>query len=174
MDKKSEPDPSSFWTVKIAGVSGSGKTTLLSAIKNAQRFECTTITYSTLLKQHGNKDLADRAVEEILHASNCLILMDDHLEFENPYRVSNYIKQNTRGLILLHPPVSDIVDRIEQDNSKCRNKDLKAIEQELEISKYRAMELVSEIGLDLLVLENLNGDLDYTINKSLEFIQGIH
>ncbi len=174
MDTSLDSDPLPYWTIKIAGVPGSGKTTLLIAIENAQQFECSTITYSKLLRKFGTKELADQEVNRILKRSNGLVLMDDHLEFENNQRSYNYKKENTAGLILLNPPIKDILLRIDQDISRHRCKDIMQIEEDLKISYNRAMQLVAETGIDLLVLDNFNGDIDNTIDKSLEFIRRLH
>lgn len=73
-----------FWTVKIAGVSGTGKTTVMKGLQSRPGFTVDIVIYSQLLRECGDKDVADLKLADILNKAGGLVLMDDHLEFDNP------------------------------------------------------------------------------------------
>ncbi len=173
MEQDSEPEPLLCWTIKIAGVSGSGKTTLLNMIEQSYTLGCTTITYSSFLQRYGTKELADNQVKQVLANSKGLVLMDEHLEFENPQRATNYIRENTRGLIILEPPLNDILERIKADTNKLRKIDAQQILPDLAMSKLRGLEIAELTGIQLLFLTNGNGDLEETVQKTIQFIERI-
>lgn len=162
-----------FWTVKVAGVSGVGKTTILKKIESHSTLKCRIITYSVLLQKFCSEELADYELANILNGSTGLVIMDDHLEFDNPKKTQNYVKENTRGLILLDSPARMLINRIEKDPTKQRTSDEKKICADLELSRKKAMELSRELSLPLLVVPNLDGQIDLSINLVIAFLKNI-
>jgi len=159
-----------FWTVKIAGVSGTGKTTVMNALKADTRFVCDVIIYSHLLNECGDKDLADLKLANLLRGSNGLVLMDDHLEFDNPNKTVNYERENTRGLVLLDVPLGDLLARIACDQAKKREIDPTQISRNLQLSRKKAVHLSHETKTPLLVIPNLAGDLERSIAVISAFV----
>ncbi len=162
-----------FWTVKVAGVSGVGKTTILKKIESSSTLKCRVVTYSMLLQKFGSEELADYELTNILNGSTGLIIMDDHLEFDNPKKTQNYVKENTKGLILLDSPARMLIDRIEKDPIRHRIGDEKKICADLEVSRKKAMELSRELSMPLLVVPNLDGQIDFSVNLVNSFLKNI-
>lgn len=163
-----------FWTVKIAGISGSGKTSLLKRIEESSVFKCKTVTYSNLLKEFGGQSLADMELRKILECSEGLVLMDEHLEFDNPNRLSNYLQENTKGLILLDPPLEELIARIENDSSKSRVLEPQKFAQDAEKSRSFAKRLSSELNIPLLIDNNSEGHFDATFDAAIEFLETLY
>ena len=157
------------WTVKIAGVSGTGKTTVMEALQ--QRLpQHQTVIYSQLLKKHNwDQALADIKLSEIIHSGG-LVLMDDHLEFDNPNKTQNYLRENTRGLVLLDVPLRDLLMRITLDPCKSRDVDIHEISQNLIISREKAVRLSQETKTPLLVIPNLDGEVERSIAVITAFV----
>lgn len=159
-----------LWTVKIAGVSGTGKTTVMEGLKlNLTQHQ--TVIYSRLLKQYGgDQALADIKLSEILSKGSDLVLMDDHLEFDNPNKTQNYLRENTRGLVLLDVPLRDLLKRIELDPNRSRDIDPQIISQNLNVSREKAVKLSQETKTPLLVIPNLEGEIKRSIAVISAFI----
>lgn len=162
-----------FWTVKVAGVSGVGKTTILKKIESCSTLKCRIITYSVLLQKFGNEELADYELANVLNRSTGLVIMDDHLEFDNPKKTQNYVKENTKGLVLLDSPARMLIDRIEKDPTRQRTSDEKKICADLELSRKKALEISRELSIPLLVVPNLDGQIDLSINLVIAFLKNI-
>lgn len=162
-----------FWTIKIAGVSGVGKTTVLKNIGDNKELRCKIITYSALLKKYRDEELANYALEEILHSSKGLVVMDEHLEFDNPHKTKNYLRENTRGLILLDVPAKILIERIKSDPYKKRACDEEKICADLVLSRKKALEISREINMPLLIVPNLNGNLQLTVKLVINFLKTI-
>lgn len=159
------------WTVKIAGVSGTGKTTVMEALKTAPDIPCEIVIYSHLLRKHGGiQELADVKLAEILELTNGLVIMDDHLEFDNPNKTSNYLRENTRGIVLLDVPLRDLVLRIRDDETRKRKLDLQQISNDLATSRTKAITLSYKTKTPLLVIPNLEGEIARSIAVIKAFI----
>lgn len=158
------------WTIKIAGVSGTGKTTVMNGLKSSLKMEFQPIIYSALLKECGSEDIADIRLAELLNSFSGLTIMDDHLEFDNPNKTMNYLRENTRGLILLDVPLRDLIKRIKADNGKMRHLDVGTISCNLSKSRQKAIELSNETKTPLLVIPNLEGEVDRSIAVISAFI----
>lgn len=158
------------WTIKIAGVSGTGKTTVMEGLQ--QRLTPhQTVIYSHLLKQcGGDQELADIKLSQVLTEATGLVLMDDHLEFDNPNKTQNYLRENTRGLVLLDVPLRDLLRRIRLDPSKSRDGDPQVVSQNLNISREKAVKLSQETKAPLLVIPNLEGEIDRSIAVISAFV----
>jgi|GEM_PF-1273686 adenylate kinase len=163
-----------FWTVKVAGVSGSGKTTLLSMIGSIKDLDCRTITYSELFRQYQEKALADFAMYEILDNTNGLVLIDEHLEFENPNRATNYTNERTKALILLDPPLEHLLKRLKADKKKKRFTELASLQLDLKRSRNEAYRLSEQLEIPLLICSNLEGEVEKTVSRAVIFIQSIN
>lgn len=162
---------SAFWTIKIAGVSGTGKTTVMEYLRTSPDIECEIIIYSQLLGECADKELADLRLAERLSKSLGLVLMDDHLEFDNPNKTRNYLRENTRGIVLLDVPLRDLVQRISADRRKTREVNVSSISQNLQISRSKAVELSQETKTPLLIIPNLHGELERSISLIKEFVR---
>ena len=160
----------SFWTIKIAGVSGTGKTTVMERLPTSLEVACDTIIYSQLLSECGDQELADLRLTDKLAAAPGLVLMDDHLEFDNPNKSRNYLREKTRGLVLLDVPLRDLVRRINGDKARTREVNLSRISHNLRTSRSKAMQLAHETKTPLLVIPNLNGELDRSIAVIKAFV----
>lgn len=152
----------SFWTVKIAGVSGTGKTTVMEGLKSSD-VDCEIIIYSQLLNECGDQELADLMLADKLASFNGLVLMDDHLEFDNPNKTRNYLRENTRGLVLLDVSLRDLVTRINGDKSRNRSSEPRRLAHNLKVSRSKAVQLAHETKTPLLVIPNLHGEQDRSI-----------
>ncbi len=152
-----------FWTIKIAGVSGTGKTTVMEGLRASPEIGCEIIIYSQLLDECGDQELADFKLAEKLASSNGLVLMDDHLEFDNPNKTRNYLRENTRGLVLLDVPLRDLVVRINGDKLRNRNVEPRRISHNQQISRSKAVQLSHETKTPLLVIPNLQGEQERSI-----------
>jgi adenylate kinase len=158
------------WTVKIAGISGTGKTTVMEGLRS-KLAQHQTVIYSALLKQHGgDQALADIKLSEILSSAGGLVLMDDHLEFDNPNKTQKYLAENTRGLVLLDVPLRDLLKRIVLDPSRSRDADPQIISQYLNISREKAVKLSQETKVPLLVIPNLEGEIERSIAVIAAFV----
>ncbi len=158
------------WTVKVAGVSGTGKTTVMDGLKH-RLGNHQTVIYSRLLKQYGgDQDLADIHLANILREAGSLVLMDDHLEFDNPNKTQNYLRENTRGIVLLDVPLRDLLKRIELDQNRQREIDQQLISQNLNVSREKAVRLSQETKTPLLVIPNLEGEIERSIVVIAAFI----
>lgn len=153
----------SFWTIKIAGVSGTGKTTVMEGLRTSLEGSCEIIIYSQLLKEFGTQELANMMLAEKLAASHGLVLMDDHLEFDNPNKSRNYLRERTRGLVLLDVPLPDLVHRINGDKKRARDVNPGLISHNLQVSRSKAIQLAHETKTPLLVIPNLDGEQDRSI-----------
>ncbi len=153
----------SFWTIKIAGVSGTGKTTVMEGLRSSPEVDCEIVIYSKLLKEYGSQDHADLVLANILAASSGLVLMDDHLEFDNPNKTRNYLRENTRGLVLLDVPLRDLVSRISNDKTRDRATEPSRLSHNLEVSRSKALQLAHETNTPLLVIPNLQGEQERSI-----------
>lgn len=160
-----------FWTIKIAGVSGSGKTTVLARIERDFEPAIACITYSTLLKAHGSMEKADQYIDKKIKNSNGLIVIDEHLEFDNAFRTLKYSEHNTRGIILLDPPIADLCRRISNDSNKSRECDIRSLESDRAKSKLIANQLSTDLAIPLLIIENLEGELNQTITEVFKFLK---
>lgn len=160
----------SYWTIKIAGVSGSGKTTVMERLRSSADLECQTIIYSQLLNKHGDQELADLKLAELLTNSHGLVLMDDHLEFDNPNKTRNYLRENTRGLVLLDVPLGDLLLRIKDDKERVRHVDPSQLSRYLQISRLKAIQLAHQTKTPLLVIPNLDGEQDRSIALIKAFV----
>lgn len=161
----------SFWTIKIAGVSGTGKTTVMEGLKASLGCSCEIIIYSQLLKEFGDQELANMRLAERLASSQGLVLMDDHLEFDNPNKSRNYLRERTRGLVLLDVPLQDLVQRINSDKERVREVNPGFISNNLQISRNKAILLAHETKTPLLVIPNLDGEQDRSIAVIKAFVQ---
>lgn len=158
-----------FWTVKIAGVSGTGKTTVMDGLRS--RLDCQIIIYSQLLKQFGGDQcLTDVRLGEMLDQAGGLVLMDDHLEFDNPNKTQNYHRENTRGIVLLDVPLRDLLKRVSLDTGKYRDVSSQVTSQNLSISREKAMRLSREVMVPLLVIPNLEGEIERSIAVISAFV----
>ncbi|MEX0917054.1 MAG: hypothetical protein WDZ90_00800 [Candidatus Paceibacterota bacterium] len=155
--------PHVCWTVKIAGVSGTGKTTVMEGLKNSGEIDCEIVIYSQLLSEWGDQELADLKLAEKLVSSNGLVLMDEHLEFDNPNKTRNYLRENTRGLVLLDVPLRDLVMRINGDKLRNRIADPRYLSRNLQVSRTKAIQLAHETKTPLLVIPNLHGEQERSI-----------
>ncbi|MBY0309853.1 AAA family ATPase [Patescibacteria group bacterium] len=160
----------SFWTIKIAGVSGTGKTTVMQGLKSMSGFVGEVIIYSQLLREYGDKDLADLKLADILHRTSGLVLMDDHLEFDNPNKTRNYMRENTRGLVLLDVPLKDLMSRVSNDASRTREIKPRDMSRNLQLSRRKAMQLSHETKVPLLVIPNLEGEVNRSIALIAAFV----
>ncbi len=159
-----------FWTIKIAGVSGTGKTTVMNGLKS-RLGQHQTVIYSQLLKQfNADQSLADIKLATILHQANSLVLMDDHLEFDNPNKTRDYLRENTRGIVLLDVPLRDLIERISLDTNRGREMNQQIISQNLSISREKAIRLSHEVKTPLLVIPNLEGEIERSIAVISAFI----
>lgn len=163
-----------FWTVKIAGLSGAGKTEILKILGSNWQLGCKTITYSNLLKQFDDQGRADYELSKILETATGLVIMDEHLEFENPNKARNYVRENTRGLILLDLPAEMLINRIRRDPAKPRKINTVQVSLDLEVSRRRAVELSKELNLPLLVVPNLDGQIDGAVDLILAFLRNLN
>jgi len=159
-----------FWTVKIAGVSGTGKTTVMEGLKASTRIACSIVIYSQLLNECGDRELADLRLAEKLEVSMGLVLMDDHLEFDNPNKTRNYIRENTRGLVLLDVPLRDLVLRIRNDENRQRDFEPAQLSRYLQVSRNKAIQLAHETKTPLLVIPNLHGEQERSISLIEAFV----
>ncbi len=159
-----------FWTIKVAGVSGTGKTTVMEGLKSSADVDCEIIIYSQLLKKFGNQDSADLVLAETLTRSNGLVIMDDHLEFDNPNKTRNYLRENTRGLVLLDVPLRDLVQRIKDDKRRDRAVEPGLISHNLQVSRIKAIQLAHETNTPLLVIPNLHGEQERALAIIKAFI----
>lgn len=160
----------SCWTIKIAGVSGTGKTTVMEGLKNSPEVSCEVIIYSQLLNECGDQDLADLRLASKLANFTGLVLMDDHLEFDNPNKTRNYLRENTRGLVLLDVPLRDLVVRIDNDKIRPRDTDPARLSHHLQVSRSKAVQLAHETKAPLLVIPNLHGEQERSIALIKAFI----
>lgn len=160
----------SFWTIKIAGVSGTGKTTVMSGLSQYISEAFSTIIYSELLVSCGNQEAADMCLAETLEASTGLVLMDDHLEFDNPNKTQNYLRENTRGIVLLDVPLRDLIERIRSDESRKRNVEPRRVARSLRVSREKAIRLSRDTKIPLLVIPNLAGELTRSVSLIAAFI----
>jgi len=160
-----------FWTVKIAGVSGTGKTTVMEGLRSNST--CSdVVVYSQLLKQFGgDQALADIQLAKILSQAEGLVLMDDHLEFDNPNKTMNYERENTRGIVLLDVPLRDLLKRISLDTKRSgREIDQQVISQHLVSSRVKALKLSQETKTPLLLIPNLEGEIGRSIKVITAFV----
>ena len=158
------------WTIKIAGVSGTGKTTVMDGLKSRPGFAGEIIIYSHLLEVCGDKDLADLKLADMLNKAEGLVLMDDHLEFDNPNKTRNYLRENTRGLVLLDVPLKDLVTRVANDTSRSRLIAPEEMSRNLRVSRQKAMHLSHETKTPLLVIPNLEGEVERSISLIAAFV----
>ncbi|CAN5752010.1 hypothetical protein BH11PAT2_BH11PAT2_01770 [soil metagenome] len=159
-----------FWTVKIAGVAGTGKTTVMEGLRATPGFVGDTIIYSDLLREYGEKDLVDLKLTDMLNATNGLVLMDDHLEFDNPNKTRNYLLENTRGLVLLDVPLRHLVSRVSSDTTRTRDIHPREMSRNLQLSRQKAMQLSHETKVPLLVIPNLEGEVRRSIALIAAFV----
>ena len=159
-----------FWTIKIAGVSGTGKTTVMDGLKVSSEIDCEVIIYSHLLGECGDQELADLKLAERLASSEGLVLMDDHLEFDNPNKTRNYLRENTRGLVLLDVPLRDLVTRIDEDKTRARIIEPKRLSHNLHTSRNKAVQLAHETKTPLLIIPNLHGEQERSIAVIKAFV----
>ena len=155
--------PNILWTVKVAGVTGTGKTTVMEGLKASSEIDCDVIIYSQLLDECGDQELADFRLAEKLASAKGLVLMDDHLEFDNPNKTRNYLRENTRGIVLLDVPLQDLMVRIDGDTTRKRNIEAKRLSRELQISRTKALRLAHDTKTPLLVIPNLHGEQERSI-----------
>lgn len=160
----------SCWTIKIAGVSGTGKTTVMEGLKKSPEVNCEIIIYSQLLNECSNQELADLRLADKLTSSNGLVLMDDHLEFDNPNKTRNYLRENTRGLVLLDVPLRDLVVRIDNDKERPRDVDPARLSHYLQVSRSKAVQLAHETKTPLLVIPNLHGEQERSVALIKAFV----
>ena len=158
------------WTIKIAGVSGTGKTTVMEGLKGSPDVSCGIIIYSQLLQEFGSQEVADLELAKRLASSRGLVLMDDHLEFDNPRKTQDYVRQNTRGLVLLDVPLEDLTLRINGDRGRHREVDPARLSRNLRVSRNKALRLARETRTPLLVIPNLHGEQDRSIALIKAFV----
>lgn len=159
-----------FWTVKIAGVSGTGKTTVMDGLRATPGFVGDVIIYSDLLREYGDKDLADLRQVDMMNAAKGLVLMDDHLEFDNPDKTRNYLRENTRGLVLLDVPLQHLLSRVANDTTRTREIQPREMSRNLQLSRQKAMQLSHETKVPLLVIPNLEGEVRRSIALIAAFV----
>lgn len=163
-------DSALFWTIKIAGVSGTGKTTVMQGLEKSLKIPHEIIIYSSLVQEYGDHDTADLKLADRISSAHGLVLMDDHLEFDNPNKSRNYIREKTRGLVLLDVPLRDLMRRITNDKSRDRGLDVREISRNLQVSRRKAIHLSHETKTPLLVIPNLEGELERSIALITAFV----
>lgn len=138
-------------SIKIAGISGVGKSTLMHAVAAKAR-DVRTHCYSDYLRKFGRE--ADMVAARDLASFGGTSLMDEHLEIGTCDLTDTYVRENTRGIVLLDVDVPTLLQRRQHDLERTRDGDLEIAQRQQRFSIERAYRLASRCQVPLLHLRN--------------------
>ena len=154
-----------FKTLKVVGISGTGKSTLINAIRK-KLFDLSHVSYSKYLEKYGCE--ANNQLKKSLLLHEGLVLMDEHLEFDEEDIRMVYREENTCGIFFLEVSPWKLINMRKRDYTRIRDINREKIVFEQKKVKEKALFL--SISLDIPMLIVKDGDIDKNVFLLKQFV----